>query len=34
MGAYLGLTPRRYQSGEIDRVGWITQVGDGAHRPV
>lgn len=34
VGAYLGLTPRRYQSGEIDRVGWITQVGDGAHRPV
>jgi len=28
VGAYLGLTPRRYQSGEIDRIGRITKVGD------
>jgi transposase len=28
VGAYLGLTPRRYQSGEVDRVGRITKVGD------
>lgn len=28
VGAYLGLTPRRYQSGETDRVGRITKVGD------
>lgn len=28
VGAYLGLTPRRYQSGEIDRVGRITKIGD------
>lgn len=27
VGAYLGLTPRRYQSGEIDRIGRITKVG-------
>jgi transposase len=32
VGAYLGLTPRRYQSGEIDRVGRITKVGDGETR--
>ncbi len=32
VGAYLGLTPRRYQSGEIDRVGRITKVGDGDTR--
>lgn len=27
-GAYLGLTPRRYQSGEIDRLGKISKWGD------
>lgn len=27
-GAYLGLVPRRYQSGEIDYVGSISKVGD------
>jgi transposase len=32
VGAYLGLTPRRYQSGEVDRVGRITKVGDGDTR--
>ena len=31
-GAYLGLTPRRYQSGEVDRVGRITKVDDGDTR--
>jgi len=28
VGAYLGLTPRRYQSGEIDRTGRISKCGD------
>ena len=28
VGAYLGLTPRRYQSGEIDRQGRISKQGD------
>jgi transposase len=28
MGAYLGLTPRRYQSGEIDRAGAVSKCGD------
>jgi len=28
LGAYLGLVPRRYQSGEIDYVGSISRVGD------
>lgn len=32
VGAYLGLTPRRYQSGETDRVGRILRVGDGETR--
>jgi transposase len=32
VGAYLGLTPRRYQSGEVDRMGRITKVGDGEAR--
>jgi transposase len=32
VGAYLGLTPRRYQSGEIDRVGHISKAGDGETR--
>jgi transposase len=27
-GAYLGLTPRRYQSGELDRTGRISKRGD------
>ncbi|TFV37338.1 transposase [Bradyrhizobium niftali] len=28
LGAYLGLTPRRYQSGEIDRTGRISKRGN------
>jgi transposase len=28
VGAHFGLTPRKYQSGEIDRTGWISKVGD------
>lgn len=28
VGAYLGLTPRRYQSGEVDRSGHISKCGD------
>jgi transposase len=32
VGAYFGLTPRRYQSGEQDRSGRISKVGDGAVR--
>ena len=28
VGAYLGLTPRRYQSGEVDRGGGISKCGD------
>lgn len=28
VGAYFGLTPRRYQSGEVDRVGRISKCGD------
>lgn len=28
VGAYLGLTPRRYASGEIDRMGHISRCGD------
>lgn len=28
VGAYLGLTPRRYQSGEIDRSGHLSKCGD------
>jgi transposase len=32
IGAYLGLTPRRYQSGELDHVGRISKVGDGETR--
>jgi transposase len=30
--AYLGLTPRRYQSGEVDRGGHISKCGDGLLR--
>jgi len=32
VGAYFGLTPRRYQSGEIDHSGRISKVGDGTVR--
>ena len=32
VGAYLGLTPRRYQSGETDWTGRISKRGDGAMR--
>ena len=32
VGAYLGLTPRRYQSGDIDRAGHISKCGDGLLR--
>jgi transposase len=28
IGAYLGLVPRRYQSGEVDYVGGISKCGD------
>ena len=32
IGAFFGLTPRRYQSGETDRVGAISRAGDPAAR--
>jgi transposase len=32
VGAYLGLTPRRYQSGEVDVSGHISRCGDGMLR--
>ena len=32
VGAYLGLVPRRYQSGEIDYTGGISKCGDGRLR--
>ena len=32
VGAYLGLTPKRYQSGEIDRAGRISRCGDSLAR--
>lgn len=32
VGAYLGLTPRRYQSGEVDTSGHISKCGDGLLR--
>jgi transposase len=32
VGAYLGLTPRRYQSGEVDCAGRISKCGDGLLR--
>ena len=32
VGAHLGLTPRRYQSGEIDRSGHISRCGDSLAR--
>ena len=34
VGAYLGMTPRRYQSGEVDRSGRISKIGDPAVRAV
>ncbi len=32
LGAYFGLTPKRYQSGETDVVGSITKAGDASVR--
>jgi transposase len=32
VGAYLGLTPRRYQSGEVDKSGHVSKCGDGLLR--
>ena len=32
VGAHLGLTPRKYQSGEIDRTGRISRCGDALTR--
>jgi transposase len=32
VGAYLGLTPRRYQSGEVDYSGRISKCGDSGTR--
>jgi transposase len=32
LGAHFGLTPRRYRSGETDRVGHISKQGDGLAR--
>jgi transposase len=32
VGAYVGLTPRRYKSGEIDRMGHISRCGDALTR--
>jgi transposase len=32
VGAHLGLTPRKYQSGETDRTGRITKAGDAMAR--
>jgi transposase len=34
VGAHFGLTPSRYQSGETDRSGRISKIGDGAVRAV
>jgi transposase len=34
VGAHFGLTPRKYQSGEVDRTGRISKVGDAAVRMV
>jgi transposase len=31
-GAYVGLTPKRYQSGEVDLAGRISRPGDGTGR--
>jgi len=32
VGAHVGLTPRRYQSGQTDRIGHISKQGDGLAR--
>ena len=32
VGPHFGLTPRKYQSGEIDRSGRISKIGDAAVR--
>lgn len=32
VGAYFGMTPRRYQSGEVDKAGRISKCGDGLVR--
>jgi transposase len=32
VGSYLGLTPQRYQSGEVDLTGRISKRGDGFAR--
>ena len=32
VGAFLGLTPRRYQSGEVERAGRVSKCGDGLVR--
>ena len=32
MGAYFGLTPRRHQSGEVDRDGRVSKCGDALTR--
>jgi transposase len=32
VGAYVGLTPRRYASGEVDRMGRISRCGDALMR--
>ena len=32
VGAYLGLTPRRHQSGEVDKAGSMSKCGDGLLR--
>lgn len=32
VGAYFGMTPRRYQSGEVDQAGRISKCGDGMVR--
>lgn len=32
VGAYLGLTPKRHQSGEVDWSGRVSKIGDGAMR--
>jgi transposase len=32
VGVYFGMTPRRYQSGEVDTAGRISRCGDGMVR--
>ena len=34
VGAHFGLTPRKWQSGEIDRMGRISKCGDVTHCPM